>query len=102
MMEKNPSPDVRGNACFSLATLSKDRAEHGKDKRQTAQAEKLYQRVIGDFGRVKRNGTSLAELARTELRDLVKLSIGQPAPETKGRDLDGQPLKNVIDWQRGY
>ncbi len=98
MMEKNPSPDVRGNACFSLATLTKDHAQYGKDKRQTVQAQKLYQRVIAEFGRVKRHGTSLADLARPELRDLVKLSIGQPAPETKGRDLEGQPL-NLGDYR---
>ena len=51
-----------------------------------------------EFGRIKRHGTSLAELARPELRDLVKLSIGQPAPETKGRDLDGLPL-NLGDYR---
>lgn len=93
ILKDNPSLEVRGNACFSLATLLKSEAKYGQNKEATAQAVKYYERVIGEFGAVKQRGYSLAELARPELRELRELSIGKPAPNTEGVDLEGQPLK---------
>jgi RNA polymerase sigma factor (sigma-70 family) len=93
LLEKNPSIDVRGNACLALATLRKAEAGYGANKKAAAQAEQLYKRLIGEFGRLKRNGTALADLAKPELYELRQLTIGKPAPETEGRDLDGQALK---------
>ena len=94
MIDKNPAPNVRGNACFTLATLRKDAADYGSNKVATAEAIKLYERVISEFGKVKRDtGFTLAELAQPELRDLRQLSIGNHGPETAGEDLDDQPLK---------
>jgi len=92
MLNQNPNANIRGNACFSLATTRKDAADYGKNKTATAEAEKFFQRVLSEFGSVKRNGTILAELATPELADLRRLSVGQPAPETEGIDLDGNKL----------
>jgi len=94
MMEKNPQADVRGNACFTLATLQKDAANYGSNKVATAEAVRLFERVISDFSQVKRkNGYLLPELAKPELSELRHLIIGKPAPEIEGEDLDGQPIK---------
>jgi RNA polymerase sigma factor (sigma-70 family) len=94
MINRNPQANVRGNACLTLATLRKDAADYGSNKVATTEAIKLYERVISEFGRVKRsNGAELADLAKPELTDLRQLSIGNPAPDTEGEDLEGQPLK---------
>jgi peroxiredoxin len=93
LVEKNPSIDVRGNACLALATLRKAGAKYGANQKATAEAENLYERVIADFGQVKRNGGTLADLARPELDELRRLTIGKPAPAAEGQDLNGQTLK---------
>jgi len=93
ILKNNPSPEVRGAACFTLATLLKEEAKFGQNKEATAQAEKQFERVITEFGQLKQRGFTLAELARPELSELRRLIIGKPAPEIEGIDLDGQPLK---------
>jgi RNA polymerase sigma factor (sigma-70 family) len=93
LLQNNPSLDVRGNACFTLATLWKEEAKYGRNKDATEQAIKNYQRVIEEFSSVKQRGYSLAELAKPELMELQKLTIGKPAPDTEGVDLNGQPMR---------
>ena len=93
MVERNPHAEVRGNACFTLAKWRKDEADYGKNKQATAEAEKLFERVIKEFGREKQRGYTLAELATPELNELRRLTIGKTAPEIAGEDLDGHPLK---------
>ena len=93
LLQNNPSVEVRGNACFTLATLLKDEAKYGQNKEATAQAIEKYQQVIAEFSSVKQRGYSLAELAKPELNELQNLIIGKPAPETVGVDMNGQPMK---------
>jgi len=93
LLDKNPSIDVRGNACLALATLRKADAKYGANQQATTEAQNLFQRVIADFGQVKCNGSALADLAKPELDELRRLTIGKPAPDTEGQDLDGRPLK---------
>jgi RNA polymerase sigma factor (sigma-70 family) len=91
-LKDNPNVEVQGNACFTLATLLKSESKYGQNQKATAEAEKQYERVISDFSMVKQRGFSLAELAKPELDELRRLSIGKPAPKTVGMDMDGQPL----------
>ena len=93
MVEKNPNTEIRGNACFTLAVLRKDEAKYGKNKQATGEAEKLFQRVISEFSRVKRNGAALADLAKPELAELRNLTIGKTAPGIEGQDLEGEPMR---------
>jgi peroxiredoxin len=93
ILEKNPSRDVRGNACFSLALLQKAEAKYGKNAKATAEAEKLFARAGSEFGQVKRGPAELEDLSKPELYELRRLTIGKPAPEIEGLDLDGKPLK---------
>ena len=93
VLKNNPSADVRGTACFTLATLLKDEAKYGENKKATAEAEKQFERVIAEFGQVKQRGFNLKDLARPELSELRRLTIGKVAPEIEGEDLDGQPMK---------
>jgi peroxiredoxin len=92
-LKNNPSADVRGTASFTLATLLKDEAKYGENKKATAEATKLFERVIAEFGQVKQRGFNLKDLARPELDELRRLTIGNTAPEIEGEDLDGQPMK---------
>ena len=93
VLKNNPSADVRGTACFSLATLLKDEAKYGQNKMATTEAEKAFERVTTEFGQVKQRGYPLEELAKPELNELRRLTIGKVAPEIEGEDLDGQPMK---------
>ncbi|HXJ57288.1 MAG TPA: sigma-70 family RNA polymerase sigma factor [Verrucomicrobiae bacterium] len=93
LLKNNPSIDVRGNACFALANWAKQEAKFGQDKKATATAEKLFERAMGEFGKVTQRGWKLEELARPELSELRTLIIGKLAPEIEGVDLDGQPMR---------
>ena len=64
------------------------------------EAALLLERVIAEFPRVAENhqghnrlGIVLEEPAKAELDRLRRLSIGKPAPEIDGVDLDGKPMK---------
>ena len=79
---------------MALATLRKDAAGFGTNTSATAEAEKLYERVIAQFGSVSaESGKPLAELAQPELSELRRLAIGKTAPEINGQDLYGNPMK---------
>jgi len=94
ILNQNPKSEVRGNACMALATLRKDAAGFGTNTSATAEAEKLYERVIAEFGSVPgRGGKALAELAQPELSELRLLTIGKVAPEIAGTDLFGRSMK---------
>jgi peroxiredoxin len=111
LLKDNPNIDVRGTACFALATLFKDEAKYGQDKKATGEAEKHFERAIAEFGQVKQRGFKLADLAKPELSELRRLTIGKPAPEIEGEDLDGQPMRLseyrgkvvvIVFWWLGY
>jgi RNA polymerase sigma factor (sigma-70 family) len=94
MLDQNPSSVVRGKACMALATLRKDAAGFGTNISASAEAVKLFERVIAEFGSVSpENGKTLAELAQPELSELRHLAIGKVAPDINGRDLYGHPMK---------
>jgi Peroxiredoxin len=94
MLDQNPKREVRGNACMALATLRKEAAGFGTNTSATAEAEKLFGRVITEFGSVSaQSGKTLAELAQPELSELRQLAIGKVAPEITGTDLFGRSMK---------
>ena len=64
MLKNNPSADVRGTACFSLATMLKDEAKYGENKKATAEAKKQFERVIAEFGQVKQRGFPLEDAGK--------------------------------------
>ncbi len=81
-------------------------------KAMIAEAERLLERTIGEFGEVPyalaapmtetaqayfgRNpglGKTLGELAAVDLDEIRNLAVGKVAPEIEGRDQDGKPFK---------
>lgn len=92
ILNDNPERETRGLACFILATFSKEESKFGSLPKPTAEAVRLFERVISEFGTVKERGYPLATLAKPELSELRQLSIGRAAPEIQGIDLDGHPM----------
>jgi thiol-disulfide isomerase/thioredoxin len=71
----------------------KDDANETDDVKAAAEVERLLERLIGRYGAVQSDGTTLADLARPELDELRRLSVGKIAPEIEEQDLDGQKLR---------
>jgi peroxiredoxin len=64
------------------------------------QGEQLLEQAIAEYGElpydptfVSKDGKTLAEVARTDLRRLRNLTVGHEAPDIEGRDVDGNSFK---------
>jgi RNA polymerase sigma factor (sigma-70 family) len=93
VLDQNPSHEVQANACFALAMLLKAQSNNGDEEPAAAEAERLFQRVIADYGQVQPDGEKLAGQAASELFELRRLGVGSVAPEIAGEDMDGRPMK---------
>jgi peroxiredoxin len=93
LLDKNPNIEVRVTACFTLATLLKDEADFGKNKKATAEADALFQRVVTDFSGSGKAGAEYARRAKGELSELRRLTIGKTAPDFAGQGFDGEKIK---------
>ena len=67
-----------------------------------AESEALLERVINEFGgiplapkwaKVKPDGRTLADSARSKLEAMRSLAVGRVAPEIERQDIDGKPMK---------
>jgi len=119
-LTKGSTREARANACIALAYYEKWLAERAKIEMSadwierlktnfgkesveylddldaealTNKAIKLFDRVITEFVDVEIDGSRLADLARPNLHELTRLSIGTQAPDIEGDDLDGETLK---------
>ncbi len=84
-----------------------ERVEKQDPQKLENEVAQLYERVIAEFPFVQNNDTrterppfvlgrpamQLTDVAKSHLDELRRLSIGKPAPEVQGVDLDGKPLK---------
>jgi len=86
VLAKSSDHEAQGRACYALAF------GHARRGEQRA-AEPLFERVVKDFGDLKYGNASLADKAKTDLFELRNLSVGKPAPEIVGADVDGKPMK---------
>jgi RNA polymerase sigma factor (sigma-70 family) len=98
VLENNPNVELQATACFTLATLLKDEAKFGQNKKATAEADKLFERVTTEFARIGPTRTELARRAKPELYELRHVIIGKPAPVTEGEDLNRQKM-NLNDYR---
>src|SRR6266404_7513958 len=93
-MDRNPSREVRGNACLALATLRKDDAKYGTNKQASnGRGRETVSTCHCGIRPGEKGWNPLAELAKPELYELQCLSIGKPAPPTEGEDLGGRSLR---------
>ena len=111
-LDKNPSAEVRGNACLLLGLMKKEEADFGRNEKATAAACKLFERVIGDFEKSKaRYARDLTRTAKAHLDELRHLGIGMTAPDFEGLGFDGETIRSrdyrgkvlvVVFWCCGY
>ena len=82
--------EVRGVACLVLAQVLRGSA----DAKKHQESEKLFEEAADNYADVKTafDGT-VGRKAKSELFDLRSLSVGKAAPEIKGTDQYGKPLK---------
>jgi thiol-disulfide isomerase/thioredoxin len=91
--------EVRGLAGLALAMSLARRAEKARlfSPSQAAdlsrQAEAEFERLAREYGSVTYQGATLGEVARYQLAEVKQLSVGCPAQEVEGPDLDGKPLR---------
>jgi AhpC/TSA family protein len=122
VLAKNPHRDVQGAACLRLAQLLAGRVEKlellkeqpelarryeslfGKDYIEALQrqdrakvmkeAEALYERASDTYGDVTLPyNETVGEVARTDLFEIRRLTIGKIAPALEGSDQDGRPFR---------
>jgi peroxiredoxin len=94
ILRENPDSTVKAHACFALAMLLKGQANATADNQAVQEAGELFDRITREFGQVVNlDGSPLADQAKTELFELRRLGVGQPAPEIEGQDLDGRKMK---------
>lgn len=123
VLEKSPHRDVKGIACLTLAQFLAGqsklvaRMNETKDpnqvrmykiylggeyaerltakgsKKLSKEAESFFERASKDYADVKTFRGTVGQVAERELFELKNLSIGKPAPEIVGEDIDGKPLK---------
>jgi hypothetical protein len=92
--EKSPHKDVRGQACFSLARLLKNKSEQNPTDEKTAkEAENLFELVTEKHKDAKHRRGTLGKAAESELFEIRHLGIGKVAPEIEGEDIDGKKFK---------
>jgi hypothetical protein len=94
LIEASPKPSTRAAAVLALAQVKAaqvDRMANNPTEadKLTAEAEKLYQRVIDEFGK---DAPQHKDTAERELK-AMNIRAGKPAPEITGTDLDGKEIK---------
>jgi hypothetical protein len=99
--ENNRHRKVRASAGHRLAYLLKLYSENGDTRnpgpavaaKRAAEAERLYEKVIADYGDVPYYFGTVAERAGPELFELRDLAIGKTVPEIEAEDLGGVKFK---------
>lgn len=122
-LAKSPHHEVKGLACYSLAKFTESQAsiarrvqaepdgemrqrlnEHYGEEmvRRLAKAdaakleqraEQLLQDVVEQYGDIDSYRSKLGKVAEKDLFELRTLSVGKPAPEIEGEDIDGHKFK---------
>jgi thiol-disulfide isomerase/thioredoxin len=97
--ETHSQRDVRGLAAYALG-LSLARQAGQARAGQSAEAEALFRKAEGqleqvakEYASIPSGKTTLGEAARAKLYELRYLSLGRPAPEIEGDDLEGKRFK---------
>jgi len=93
--EQSPHREVKGQALFALAQKKNSREVHKTNDRESlAEAEGLFATLMADYGDLPYRGDkTLADAAKGALHEIRNLTIGKPAPEIEGEDIDGVAFK---------
>ena len=89
VLEKNPTKEAQGLACYALARYLKNNARGDVNK----EWEGLFERAAEKYGDVKYGTRTVADMAKGELFEIRNLAIGKTAPDIEGEDIDGKKFK---------
>ncbi len=90
--EQSPHRNVKGMACYSLA-------EYMSQHQRVDEATKLYETVVASYSDVPGvYGGTLGKSAEGALFEMRNLSVGKPAPNIEGEDVDGVAF-NLSDYR---
>ncbi|HLN28288.1 MAG TPA: hypothetical protein VK395_11135 [Gemmataceae bacterium] len=93
ILQNSTDHKEQGPACFGLAKRLKTKADRAQSK-DTTEAEKYFQQTIEKYADVKYYGKkTLGDAAKGALFEMHHLSIGKPAPEIEGADVDNKKFK---------
>jgi len=94
VMEKNPSKQAKGLACFTLArTLMMQNRRAKADSPQLKEVLALMKRVQDEFGDLKYGRKTLGAYAESTVFELTRLQIGMDVPDIVGDDIDDAEFK---------
>ena len=88
LIDKSPHRSVRGQATFSLGKLI-----HEKHGDRDAEAEKLFEAVVEKYADLPGFRGTLGKASEAMLFEIRNLSVGKPAPDIEGQDVDGKRFK---------
>lgn len=91
LLKEATEHEVKGWGTYALGRVL--RAEDRSGQRSIAEAERLFEEVVANYGDVNGYDHTLADAAKGELFELRNLGIGQTAPDIEGEDLDGKKFK---------
>lgn len=84
ILDKTTHDDVKAKACLALGK------QYAKKEATHPDAEKMFERVLKEFPKLDKN---VKNMASGELNELKFLSVGKPALEIAGKDLDDKEFK---------
>ncbi|MBL8822719.1 MAG: hypothetical protein JNJ77_09050 [Planctomycetia bacterium] len=84
ILDKTKHEDVKAKACLALGK------QYAKKELTHPDAEKMFERVLKEFPKLDKN---VKNMASGELNELKFLSVGKPALEIAGKDLDDKEFK---------
>lgn len=84
ILDKTKHEDVKAKACLALGK------HYAKKEPTHPDAEKMFERVLKEFPKLDKN---VKNMASGELNELKFLSVGKPALEIAGKDLDDKEFK---------
>jgi hypothetical protein len=100
LLEKDTRRDVQGVACLALAQSLKTLAESFADSKtmdadkMLKESEEMFERVTNKYADVKTTrGANIGEEAKSNLYEVLHLSVGKEAPEILGEDADSKKFK---------
>ncbi|HUS34042.1 MAG TPA: sigma-70 family RNA polymerase sigma factor [Verrucomicrobiae bacterium] len=93
LLAKNPDPEIRGTACFSLAQTFFDEAKFGADPKATAEAKSYYQRFIRDFFSAGKTAFDKKHKSAKAIEEIERGFLGHDAPAVTATSTAGETLK---------